>query len=41
VAAAAARLLALGRVIDLSIEEPPVEDVIRAMFTVGHSQAAP
>jgi len=41
VAAAAARLLALGRVIDLSIEEPPIEDVIRAMFTAGRSQTAP
>jgi ABC-2 type transport system ATP-binding protein len=40
VAAVAARLLAENAVIDLSIEDPPIEDVIEKAFAIGDAQEA-
>ena len=40
VAAVAARLLAENSVIDLSIEDPPIEDVIEKAFAIGDTQEA-
>ena len=40
VAAVAARLLAENSVIDLTIEDPPIEDVIEKAFAIGDTQEA-
>ena len=39
-AKARARLLQLGRVVDLSIEEVPVEEIIRVVFHAARQEEA-
>ena len=41
VAAVAARLLGLGAVVDLSIEEMPVEEIVRGLFAAARESAPP